>query len=71
MPSAVVGQPAAAAKRNEIPGLRALLDRMDVTSSVMRCQRETAVHIINRGAPYVLTVKTSQPTLRLAQRPAC
>lgn len=51
MPSAVVGQPAAAAKSNKIPGLRALLDRMDVTGSIMRCQRETAAHITNRGAP--------------------
>jgi predicted transposase YbfD/YdcC len=68
---AVVGQLAVATKSNEIPALRDLLDSMDVTGSVitadaMHCQRDTAAHIIDRGAHYVLTVKDNQPTLRAA-----
>jgi DDE_Tnp_1-associated/Transposase DDE domain len=66
---AVVGQLAVTAKSNEIPALRDLLDTLHIAGSVvtadaMHCQRETAGHIIGRGAHYVLTVKDNQPTLR-------
>jgi predicted transposase YbfD/YdcC len=68
---AVLGQLAVASKSNEIPALRDLLDRMDITDAVvsadaMHCQRETASHITGRGGHYVLTVKANQPTLRAA-----
>jgi predicted transposase YbfD/YdcC len=67
----VVGQLAVATKSNEIPALRELLNTMDIAGSVitadaMHCQRETARHIIDRDAHYVLTVKDNQPTLRAA-----
>ena len=32
----------------------------------MHCQRDTATHITDRDAHYVLTVKNNQPTLRAA-----
>jgi hypothetical protein len=66
---AVVGQLAVATKSNEIPALRDLLNTMDITGSVitadaMHCQRETASHIIDRDAHYVLTVKDNQCATR-------
>lgn len=66
---AVLGQLAVAAKSNEIPALRDLLDTMDITGAVitadaMHCQRETARHITGAGGHYVLTVKANQPALR-------
>lgn len=66
---AVLGQVAVAAKSNEIPALRDLLDTMEVTGAVitadaMHCQRETARHITSAGGHYVLTVKANQRVLR-------
>ncbi len=66
---AVLGQLAVAAKSNEIPALRDLLDTMDITGAVitadaMHCQRETARHIAGGGGHYVLTVKANQRVLR-------
>ena len=68
---AVRGQLAVTAKSNEIPALRDLLEGMDITEAVisadaMHCQRDTATHITDRDAHYVLTVKNNQPTLRAA-----
>jgi len=66
---AVLGQLAVAAKSNEIPALRALVDTMDITDAVitadaMHCQRETARHITGAGGHYLLTVKANQRALR-------
>lgn len=66
---AVLGQLATAAKSNEIPALRELIDTMDITDAVvtadaMHCQRETARHITTAGGHYLLTVKANQPALR-------
>ena len=66
---AVVGQVATAAKSNEIPALRDLLDTMDITGAVitadaMHCQRETAKHITDAAGHYLLTVKANQRRLR-------
>jgi len=68
---AVLGQLAVATKSNEIPALRDLLKGMDIadaviTADAMHCQRETASHITDRSAHYLLTIKDNQPTLRAA-----
>ncbi len=65
----VLGQLATAAKSNEIPALRDLLDTMEIaraviTADAMHCQRETAKHITDAGGHYLLTVKTNQRKLR-------
>jgi len=66
---AVLGQLAVAANSNEIPALRDLLEEMDiagavVTADALHCQRETAMHITDRGGHYLLTVKGNQRALR-------
>ena len=66
---AVLGQLAVAAKSNEIPALRDLLDTMDITGAVitadaMHCQRETARHITSSHGHYVMTVKGNQCATR-------
>jgi len=66
---AVLGQLAVAAKSNEIPALRDLLDTMNITGAVitadaMHCQRESARHITRAGGHYLLTVKANQRVLR-------
>lgn len=66
---AVLGQLAAAAKSDEIPALRDLIDTMEITGAVitadaMHCQRETARHITTAGGHYLLTVKANQRALR-------
>lgn len=64
----VLAQLAVGAKTNEIPMLRTLLDRIDITGAVitadaLHCQRETAEAIVGHGGDYILTVKANQPTL--------
>jgi hypothetical protein len=66
---AVLGQLAVSTKSNEIPALRDLLNKMDITGAVitadaMHCQRETASHITGKSAHYVLTVKANQCATR-------
>lgn len=62
----VLGQVQVAAKRNEIPALRALLEAFDlvgavVTTDAMHTQTTTAASITGRGGHYVFTVKAHQP----------
>jgi predicted transposase YbfD/YdcC len=64
----VLAQMAVGAKTNEIPMLRSLLNKLDITGAVitadaLHCQRETAQAIVNAGGHYILTVKDNQPTL--------
>jgi predicted transposase YbfD/YdcC len=67
----VVGQLAVAAKSNEIPAVRTLLETFDlhgvvVTVDAMHTQTDTADLILKAGGDYVLTVKANQPTLYAA-----
>jgi len=64
----VLGQVQVAAKSNEIPALRTLLDVFDlvgvvVTADAMHTQTTTAAYITGRGGHYVFTVKANQPGL--------
>ncbi|WP_024795647.1 ISAs1 family transposase [Tomitella biformata] len=64
----VIGQEDVAAKTNEIPMLRELLDQFDltdvvVTADALHTQRATIEHIVGRGGHVVMTVKKNQPTL--------
>lgn len=64
-----LGQRAVTDKGSEIPALKDLLEPMDltgvvITADALHCQRDTATWLVGRGAPYVLTVKGNQPTLR-------
>ncbi|TCN37851.1 DDE family transposase [Rhodococcus sp. SMB37] len=66
--SAVVGQVDVAAKTNEIPMLRELLDQFDiadvvVTVDALHTQRDTIDYIVGRGGHVVMTVKKNQPNL--------
>lgn len=61
----VLGQVAVTAKSNEIPALRTLLGRFDLTGAVvtvdaMHTQRDTATAITAGGGDYVFTVKANQ-----------
>jgi len=63
----VLGQVQVAAKSNEIPALRTLLEAFDlvgavITADAMHTQTTTA-YIVGRGGHYVLTVKGNQPGL--------
>jgi predicted transposase YbfD/YdcC len=67
----VLGQVAVAAKTNEIPTVRALLQLLDlcgavVTIDAMHCQDDTAEAITTGGGDYVLTIKGNRPTLHAA-----
>lgn len=64
----VLGQVQIAAKSNEIPALRTLLEAFDlvgavVTADALHTQKDTATYITARGGHYVLTVKGNQPGL--------
>lgn len=64
----VLGQVQVAAKSNEIPALRDLLEPFDltglvVTADALHTQTGTAKYITSRGGDYVLTVKANQPGL--------
>ncbi len=61
----VLGQVQVAAKSNEIPALRTLLEAFDlvgavVTADAMHTQITTAQYVIGRGGHYVFTVKANQ-----------
>jgi predicted transposase YbfD/YdcC len=63
----VLGQLKVADASNEIPAVPALLEVLAVegcivTVDAMHCQTATAQTIIDRGADYVLALKTNQPT---------
>lgn len=63
----MLGQVQVAAKSNEIPAPRALLEAFDlvgaeVTAGAMHTQTTTAAYITGRGG-HVLTVKANQPGL--------
>jgi predicted transposase YbfD/YdcC len=65
----VLGQVDVAAKTNEVPMLPVLLAGIDIRSAVitadaMHAVRSHAVYLHERGAHYVLTVKSNQPALR-------
>jgi predicted transposase YbfD/YdcC len=65
----VVGQVDVAAKTNEVPMLPILLAGIDITGAVITADalhavRSHAVYLHDRGAHYVLTVKSNQPALR-------
>jgi predicted transposase YbfD/YdcC len=65
----VLGQVDVAAKTNEVPMLPVLLADMDITDAVITADalhavRSHAVYLHERGAHYVLTVKSNQPGLR-------
>jgi predicted transposase YbfD/YdcC len=67
----VLGQLATAAKSNEIPTVRTLLDSFDLTGVVvtvdaMHTQTDTATTITSGRGDYVFTVKANQPTLYAA-----
>jgi len=70
----VLGQLATAAKSNEIPTVRTLLNTFDlradggvvVTVDAMHTQTDTATAITTSGGDYVFTVKANQPTLYAA-----
>lgn len=67
----VLAQRRIAAKTNEIPEARTLLDAMDITECVitmdaLHTQRDTARRVLERGAHYVFTVKANQPGLLAA-----
>lgn len=67
----VLGQNAVAAKTNEIPAVRDLLEGFDaadlhgcvITVDAMHTQDDTAKTILAAGADYVFTVKANRPTL--------
>lgn len=64
----VVGQVDVAARTNEIPMLRELLDQFDITDVVvtvdaLHTQRDTIDYIVGRGGHVVMTVKKNQPNL--------
>lgn len=64
----VLGQVAVAAKSNEIPAARTLLELLDldgavVTMDALHTQRDTAALITDAGGDYVFTVKKNMPTL--------
>ena len=64
----VLAQVQVAAKSNEIPALRTLLEAFDLVSAVvtadaMHAQKDTATYITSRGGHYVFTVKANQPGL--------
>ena len=61
----VLGQVQVAAKSNEIPALRTLLEVFDLVGAVVTAdatgtQTTTAAYITGRGGHYVLTVKGNQ-----------
>jgi predicted transposase YbfD/YdcC len=63
-----LGQVAVDEKSNEITAVPQLLELLELTGAVvtldaMHCQKETAAAILAKGADYVLTVKSNQPTL--------
>jgi predicted transposase YbfD/YdcC len=66
---AVLGQVAVAAKSNEIPAVRDLLNAFAslagavITIDALHTQSDTAQVITGRGADYVMTVKGNMPTL--------
>jgi len=67
----VIGQVAVAAKSNEIPAVRALLQDRDlhgclVTLDAMHTQHATARMIVAQGGHYLLVVKANQPDLYTA-----
>ena len=64
----VLGQVDVGAKTNEIPLFTTLLDRMEITGSVitadaLHAQRQHATYLAGRGAHYLLIVKRNQPGL--------
>jgi predicted transposase YbfD/YdcC len=64
----VLGQVRVAAKSDEIPALRTLLEAFDlfnvvVTTDAMHTQTTTAAYITSRGGHYVFTAKANQPGL--------
>jgi len=64
----VVGQVDVDAKTNEVPMLPTLLDRLDLTGTVVTADalhavRSHAQYLHGRGAHYILTVKANQPAL--------
>ena len=64
----VIAQQAVPSKTNEIPGLRSLLDPLDiadrvVTADALHAQVETARYLVqDKRAHYVLQLKANQPT---------
>ena len=55
-------------KSNEIPAVRALLDVLDISDSIvtldaLHCQKATLTALISRGADYLVQVKANQKTL--------
>jgi len=65
----VLGQVDVAAKTNEVPMLPVLLADIDIRGSVITADalhavRSHAIYLHERGAHYVLTVKSNQPALR-------
>ena len=65
----VLGQVDVAAKTNEVPMLPVLLADIDIrraviTADALHAVRSHAVYLHERGAHYVLTVKSNQPALR-------
>jgi predicted transposase YbfD/YdcC len=65
----VLGQVDVAAKTNEVPMLPVLLAGLDIrgaviTADALHAVRSHAVYLRERGAHYVLTVKSNQPALR-------
>jgi predicted transposase YbfD/YdcC len=63
-----LGQVAVDAKSDEITGIPAILDLLDVqgafvTIDAMGCQKAIAKKIVDRGADYILTVKDNQEHL--------
>lgn len=64
----VLGQVQIAAKSNEIPAVRDLLDQFDlsgtlVTADAMHTQDQTAEHIVSAGGAYLSTIKGNRPSL--------
>jgi predicted transposase YbfD/YdcC len=64
----VLGQVDVDAKTNEVPMLPTLLDRLDLTGTVVTADalhavRSHAQYLHSRGAHYILTVKANQPAL--------
>jgi len=64
----VLGQVEVGAKTNEIPLFSTLLDRIEITGTVitadaLHAQREHATCLARRGAHYLLIVKRNQPNL--------
>ncbi len=64
----VLGQTVVDGKTNEINAFAPLLDRIDITGTIvtadaLHTQRSHVNYLIGRGAHYLLTVKANQPTL--------